>query len=79
MDLYQYLFSQPDRKLTFLLKYPWIPLVNIMTQRRDNHRTSFEISKPMCTKRDIRDRNENYYFKIAQGNWKFLKKDTDIL
>lgn len=50
-----------------------------MTERRDNHRTSFEISKAMCTRREIRDQNENYYFKTAQDNWKFLKKDTDTL
>lgn len=51
----------------------------IMTERRDNHRTSFEISKATCTQREIRDQNEHNYFKIAQDNWKFLKKDTDTL
>lgn len=50
-----------------------------MTERRDNHRTSFEISKATCTQREIRDQNEHSYFKTAQDNWKFLKKDTDSL
>lgn len=65
--------------LTESLHFCWISLVYIMTERRDNHRTSFEISKAMCTQREIRDQNENYYFKTAQDNWKFLKKDTDTL
>lgn len=49
LDLYQYLYAQPDRKLTFLFKYPWISPVYIIIQRRDNHRPSLEISKTMCT------------------------------
>lgn len=51
-----------------------------MTQRRDNHKPSLEISKTVYPdQREIKIEMKTNYSKIAQDNWEFLNKDTDAL
>lgn len=78
LDLYQYLYAQPDRKLTFLFKYPWISPVYIIIQKRDTGLLLRLVKQCVPTLKKNKSENKLQVMLVGldnPNNWKFLKRD----